>query len=107
MSTELTDKEVYWRVVRDFLLKTIVIYAIAVEVIILIGQVYHTFGLVLAVLFALDVLYHLIKRIAGTVGWVWLIIEGESNLYVTMAHIVRWLQVLVLFVYCFYLYTQL
>jgi hypothetical protein len=106
MSDEgLTDREIFFQVLKDFLLKSTIIYAIAVTVIVLIGRWYPTVGLLLAALFVGNATFQVLQNLKLFGLWMYSIIRRSPvRWYITMTQGIRWLQTITLLVYCFYLY---
>jgi len=106
MSAEgLTDREIFFQVLKDFLLKSVIICAIAVTVILLIVQWYPNVGLLLAALFVGNAIFQILHNLKLFGLWMYSTIRRSPvSWYITMTQGIRWLQTMTLFVYCFYLY---
>jgi hypothetical protein len=106
MSAEgLSDREIFFQVLKGFLLKSVIIYSIAVTVILLIGRWYPTVGLLLAALFVGNATFQVLQNLKLFGLWMYSTIgRSPVSWYITMTQGIRWLQTMTLFVYCFYLY---
>jgi hypothetical protein len=101
----LTDREIFFQVLKDFLLKSIIIYSIAVTAIVLIGRWYPTVGLLLAALFVGNATFQVLQNLKLFGRWMYSTIRRSPvSWYITMTQGIRWLQTITLLVYCFYLY---
>jgi hypothetical protein len=109
MSEQTTGREVFLLALKDFLIKVIITYAIAVSLIVLIGQVYRPVGIILAVCFVLFALFKIAVRVSALKNFLSLLLKRVPgfSFYLAMANFIHLLFALSLILYCFFLYTEL